>query len=79
MKNIIKDKRIFDAARRMKDLVEKGVEITLERLKQDIRERDRANMERELAPLRKAQDAITIDTTDMTFHEQVEAIVNLVR
>ena len=67
------------AARRMKDLEAKGVNITMEQLKADIRERDRANMERELAPLRKAQDAITIDTTFMTFHEQVEAIVNLVR
>ena len=67
------------AARRMKDLEAKGIDITMDQLIEDIRERDRANMERELAPLRKAQDAITIDTTSMTFQEQVDAIVKLVR
>ncbi len=67
------------ASRRFEELQEKGVPITLENLIGEIRERDRANTERQLAPLRRAADAVYIDTTDMTFEEQVATIVSLVR
>lgn len=67
------------AQRRYEELVARGVKVSLEELIEEIKERDRANMERELAPLKKAPDAVLIDTTNMTFDEQVAAIVSLVR
>lgn len=66
------------ALRRHTELQAKGVDMPLKKLIEEIRERDRANTNRAIAPLRKADDAITIDTTDMTFDEQVDAIVSLV-
>ncbi|MCE5251649.1 (d)CMP kinase [bacterium] len=67
------------AKRRYDELVPKDPAILFEELLAEIRERDRANMMREIAPLRKADDAIVIDTTNMTFDEQVDAIVSIVR
>lgn len=67
------------ADRRYEELLAREIPITREKLIEEIRERDRANTERELAPLRRAADAVYIDTTDMTFEEQVATIVSLVR
>ena len=66
------------AQRRYRELTAKGVEITLATLVDDIRERDRANSERAIAPLRKAPGAIVIDTSGMTIDGQVDAIVSIV-
>lgn len=67
------------AGRRHKELTDKGIAVSYEELVEEIRERDRANTMRELAPLRKAEDAILVDTTGMNFDEQVHAIVAIVR
>ena len=67
------------AGRRHKEMTDKGIAISYEELVEEIRERDRANTMRELAPLRKAEDAILVDTTGMNFDEQVHAIVAIVR
>ena len=67
------------ARRRHRELAEKGTDILVEILIEEIRERDRLNMERSLAPLRKAEDAVYIDSSDMTFDELVDAIVSIVR
>ena len=67
------------AQRRYKELAEKGVRVDINDLIHEIRERDRLNTERALAPLRKAEDAIYIDTSDMTFDEQVSTIISIVR
>lgn len=67
------------ARRRHRELAEKGTDIPVEILIEEIRERDRLNMERSLAPLRKAEDAVYIDSSDMTFDELVDAIVSIVR
>jgi len=67
------------AERRHRELLAKGVDIPLAELAREIAERDRANTERELAPLRKADDAISLDTSDMTLDEQVDAMVALIR
>ena len=67
------------AERRYEELVSKGIRTSPKELIREIRERDRANTERALAPLRKAPDAVLIDTTDMIFEEQVATIVSLVR
>lgn len=67
------------AERRLEEMRARGIAITLQELIEEIRERDRANTEREIAPLRRSSDAVYIDTTDMTFNEQVDTIVSLVR
>ncbi len=67
------------ARRRHRELAEKGTDITVEILIEEIRKRDRLNMERCLAPLRKAEDAVYIDSSDMTFDELVDVIVSIVR
>lgn len=60
--------------RRYKELQSRNPEILLEQVRQGIRERDRKDSERERDPLRKAPDAIEIDTTNMTFEQQVQFI-----
>jgi len=67
------------AKRRYDEIKGKHNDISLEDMKKEIRERDRANMERNLAPLRKASGAVVIDTTHMTLDEQVSAIISVVR
>ena len=62
------------AARRYKELLEKGETISLESVKKDIEERDYADMNRELNPLIKAEDALELDTTNMSIIEVVEYI-----
>lgn len=53
--------------------------ITLEQLEQDIAARDKMDRERETSPLVRAKDAILIDTTEMTLHEVVGAVLDLCR
>ncbi len=67
------------AQRRLKELHEKGVEIALHELKRDIERRDAIDSQRETAPLKKAEDAIVIDTTELTIDEQVDKIVQAFR
>ena len=55
------------AERRYKELVEKGVEADFDKIEEDI--------EREIAPLKQAEDAVLVDSSDMTIEEVVDAIV----
>lgn len=59
------------ASRRHKELLEKGESVTLEEVKANLVERDELDSTREVAPLKKADDAIEIDTTLLTIEEQV--------
>lgn len=63
------------ARRRQKELQAKGVKTHLDSLVQEIRERDEKDSSRSLSPLRKADDAIVLDTTTMTIDQQVNFIV----
>ncbi len=65
--------------RRHEELTKKGVAISFEELRRDIAERDEANMNRSLAPLKKAPGAIVLDTTGMSFEDQMNAVVDIVR
>lgn len=65
------------ARRRYDELQEKGVLCDLEEIKADIRERDERDMTRETAPLRQADDAVLIDSSDMTIPEVTAAIAEL--
>jgi len=67
------------AKRRYLELKAQGVETPLEQLKEQIAQRDREDMNRAQAPLKKAEDAILIDTTRLTIDQQVDKIVNLAK
>lgn len=62
------------AKRRQKEYEEKKVECDLEALKKEISKRDKQDMERTISPLKKAEDAIEIDTTFLTIDEIVTKI-----
>lgn len=66
------------ALRRHKENVERGIESDLEAIKEEIAKRDEQDMTREISPLKKADDAIEIDTSDMTLDEVVAHVMNLV-
>ncbi len=65
------------ADRRFKELTEKGVSCDLEQIKEDIRDRDHRDMTREISPLKQAEDAILVDSSDMTIQEVVDKISRL--
>lgn len=63
------------AKRRYLELQEKGIDCNLVEIAKDIEERDYRDMHREIAPLRQAEDAVLVDSSDMTIDEVVEAIL----
>lgn len=67
------------AKRRYYELVEKGEKCDFEQIKLDIIARDKNDSEREISPLRKTDDSLLIDTSDMTFNEVVDKIKNLIK
>ena len=68
------------ARRRYAQLLEKGnLSISLGEVLQDIIERDRQDMEREIAPLKQAEDAILLDTSDLTLDESIAAVAELIK
>lgn len=64
------------AKRRYDQLVEKGETPDISKIEADIEQRDYQDMNREIAPLKQADDAIYLDTSDMTIDEVVEFISN---
>lgn len=69
------------AERRMLDFKERGIETsqTLAEIEHDISERDYKDSHRQISPLKKAEDAIEIDTTSMTIDQVVEAILSEIK
>lgn len=65
------------ARRRYAELQEKGVACDIDEIARDIKERDERDMNREIAPLRQAEDAVYVDSSDMTIEEVVETICKL--
>lgn len=65
------------AERRYKELKEKGESCDLEQIEADIIARDEQDMNREVAPLRQAEDAVLVDSSDMTIEEVVTRIMEL--
>lgn len=63
------------AKRRYDQLIEKGESADLDQIEQDIIIRDKQDMERKIAPLKKAEDAVLVDSSDMTIEEVVERIM----
>lgn len=67
------------AMRRYKELQEKGKASSLNVIEQDIEDRDYRDMHREHSPLKQAEDAILVDSSQMTVDEVANAIINLAR
>ena len=67
------------AARRFKELQEKGESQTYEEVLEDIKQRDYNDMTRELNPLRKADDAIEVDTSGIGIDEVVVTVLDIIR
>lgn len=65
------------AGRRYKELLEKGQRADIEVIKADIEKRDHQDMTREIAPLKQAEDAVLVDSSDMTIDEVVARIISL--
>lgn len=67
------------AKRRFIENQEKGIEMSYEELVEDIRRRDHIDSTRKESPLRKAEDAIEIDTTTMTIEDVVKTVTALIQ
>jgi cytidylate kinase len=66
------------ARRRHRELLARGDDVTLERVLQDITERDTRDAARAIAPLRPAPDAISIDTTGLTLEQVVSRLLDVI-
>ena len=66
------------ARRRVKEYEEKGIEADYEQIAKDIAERDYRDMHREHAPLCRAEDAVLLDTSDMTIAEVEDAMIRII-
>ncbi|MGE5405815.1 MAG: (d)CMP kinase [Candidatus Saccharibacteria bacterium] len=67
------------AQRRKLELDEKGYEVNLEELTNEIEERDRRDRERKVGPLKITEDALVIDTSHMQSNEVIERVLKIVR
>jgi len=63
------------AERRHKQLITKGISVTIQGLLRDIRERDARDSTRAAAPLVPARDAVILDTTDLSIAEVTDAVL----
>ncbi len=67
------------AERRQLEFEKMGTHIPLEELRQQLEERDKRDRERTISPLRKAADAVEVDTTNLTIEGQVERVFELAK
>lgn len=65
--------------RRFLELQEKGETCSLDEICRDIEQRDHQDMTREISPLKQAEDAILVDSSEMTIEEVVDRIINIVK
>ncbi|MBD9173601.1 MAG: hypothetical protein EGP83_10765 [Clostridiales bacterium] len=66
------------ARRRYQEMVNKGMDANFDDVLRDLRARDEQDTHRAVDPLRAAEDAVTVDSTHLTFDEVVEAILRIV-
>lgn len=67
------------AKRRYKELIEKGQTVTFEEVLADVITRDHNDSTRATAPLKQADDAVLVDTSDLDFDQSVEALYNIAK
>ncbi len=65
------------ARRRYEEYLQKGESADLEEIKRDIEKRDHQDMTREISPLRQAEDAVLVDSSEMTIQQVVDAILTI--
>ncbi|MGD0335963.1 MAG: (d)CMP kinase [Candidatus Omnitrophota bacterium] len=65
--------------RRYKELIEAGQQVTLESVQADVKNRDNIDSTREVGPLKQAEDAIYIDSTNMSIEEVVETVLRHIK
>lgn len=65
------------ARRRYDEMTAKGTECDIDVIKKDIEERDYRDMHREISPLKQAEDAILVDSSDMTIEEVIDKILGM--
>lgn len=66
------------AERRFKELIEKGIQVLYEDVLSDIIKRDKQDETREVSPLRRAEDAVLADTSELTLDESIELVLDLI-
>ncbi|MBQ2320103.1 MAG: (d)CMP kinase [Lachnospiraceae bacterium] len=65
------------ARRRYKEQVERGIECDIEQIEKDIIARDEQDMNREISPLKQAEDAVLLDSSDMSIEEVVDEMIRI--
>lgn len=65
------------ARRRYKEQIERGMDCELDQIERDIRARDEQDMNREIAPLRQAEDAVFVDSSNLTIDQVVAEIIGI--
>ena len=66
------------AKRRWKEYQEKGVEVTFEEVLADVKQRDYQDTHRAAAPLKQAEDAVLLDTSDLNFEQSLDAMKKII-
>ena len=66
------------ARRRWKEYQEKGVDISFEKVLEDVKQRDYQDTHREAAPLKQADDAVLLDTSELTFEQSLDAMKQII-
>lgn len=67
------------ADRRYRELLERGQRVDRAQILKEVQERDRRDMEREIAPLKQAQDAVVVDTTGIGLEESFSRMLDVIR
>ena len=67
------------AGRREKELAERGTPKPFEEVLREVKERDWADMHRDTAPLRQAEDAVRVDTSDLDFEGSLALLRQVIR
>ncbi len=67
------------AMRRYRELCEKGIECNFDEVKKDMEYRDKNDSERDIAPLKPADDSVIVDTTGKTLEESVDMLLNIMK
>lgn len=67
------------ARRRCKELIEKGEDVSFDEVLKDIEQRDYNDSHRDIAPLKQADDAVLLDTSDLNLEESIQALTRLIQ
>jgi len=67
------------AKRRHRELLERGIDVSFSRLLEEIEERDAQDRSRDIAPLRPAEDAIIIDTSELSPHQVLQRMLSVIK